>query len=501
MRKVEKNFIKNIEDGGCRIIGTYQGATVAVNLECPCGNLFTRTPQTVKKSIAKGSSILCEKCRYLESAMKRRKDNSEVDIILNSISSRCMSKYKNINTKMKFVCECGAEYERTFEMVERSLKKTGDSVCISCSRGDREPPNKLDIETISKICTDNGAILLSERYEMNKSPLSFIGSCGHPFIRRWNDVDKSISIYGKILCPSCGRAENRVIVKTSIGEDEVSAFVESLGFEVERNKRPSWANGLEIDIQIKGTNIAIEYNGEYWHSEESGKGRNYHSVKNKCAEKEGINLLQIFETEWKFKKDIMKSIISSKLNRTKRIYARKTLFKKISPFEASSFFNRTHRQGGNGSTIMSYGLFVSDKIVAAISFKKPRFGSGHDIELYRYSSELETTVVGGLSKLLKNFLKTTKYKSIVSYADLRFTLPIASAYSKVGFSLIRESSPGYYYFKQGGTLENRMSYQKKKLEKKLKTFDEKKTEYENMRDNGYHRIWDCGTAVFELKEL
>ena len=37
-----------------------------------------------------------------------------------------------------------------------------------------------------------------------------------------------------------------------------------------------------------------------------------------------------------------------------------------------------------------------------------------------------------------------------------------------------------------------------KLKNKLSSFDNNKTESENMFNNGYRRIWDCGNLVFGL---
>ena len=37
-----------------------------------------------------------------------------------------------------------------------------------------------------------------------------------------------------------------------------------------------------------------------------------------------------------------------------------------------------------------------------------------------------------------------------------------------------------------------MPFQKKKLENLLENFDPNLTEWENMKNNGFDRIWDCG---------
>ena len=43
---------------------------------------------------------------------------------------------------------------------------------------------------------------------------------------------------------------------------------------------------------------------------------------------------------------------------------------------------------------------------------------------------------------------------------------------------------------------NRIQFQKHKLNGLLEQFDESKSEWQNMRDNGYDRIFDCGNLVY-----
>ena len=60
------------------------------------------------------------------------------------------------------------------------------------------------------------------------------------------------------------------------------------------------------------------------------------------------------------------------------------------------------------------------------------------------------------------------------------------------------SLPNYWYFKGNVLqLESRVKYQKHKLKSLLEFFDESKTEVENMKANGYNRIFDCGNLVYE----
>jgi hypothetical protein len=46
---------------------------------------------------------------------------------------------------------------------------------------------------------------------------------------------------------------------------------------------------------------------------------------------------------------------------------------------------------------------------------------------------------------------------------------------------------------------SRVNFQKHKLPKLLKEFDPTQTEWENMINNGYDRIWDCGNDVWIMK--
>jgi len=71
-------------------------------------------------------------------------------------------------------------------------------------------------------------------------------------------------------------------------------------------------------------------------------------------------------------------------------------------------------------------------------------------------------------------------------------------YSRVGLRQIGIISPDYYYDKSGQFAGHRGSWQKHMLEKKLSIFDQRKTECDNMLDNGYYRVWNCGQLIFEL---
>ncbi len=69
-------------------------------------------------------------------------------------------------------------------------------------------------------------------------------------------------------------------------------------------------------------------------------------------------------------------------------------------------------------------------------------------------------------------------------------------YYKLGFKKISNGTPNYWYFGKEYLRLSRLKYQKHKLSKLINNFDPNKTEVENMKNNGYNRIFDCGNLVF-----
>lgn len=96
-------------------------------------------------------------------------------------------------------------------------------------------------------------------------------------------------------------------------EEEIISFINSFyKGNILKNIR-SIISPLELDIYIPEKEIAIEFNGNYFHSE-LFKSKDYHVNKFiKCKEK-GILLISIFESEWNNKKDEIKEYIKDTFN-------------------------------------------------------------------------------------------------------------------------------------------------------------------------------------------
>lgn len=305
-------------------------------------------------------------------------------------------------------------------------------------------------------------------------------------------------------CTHCGEHHVHVplghkceCIKRSM-EADIAAEIKKLGVRIKRNDRTILGNRLELDIVLPDHKLAIELNGVYWHGEKILRTRTvdvkkYHSMKYQLAHNAGYTLLQFTDIDWTQNRSLVLSMIASKINKCKRIYARSCELKEVQGQVAREFLSRCHIQGPiNGK---HFGLYHENALVALGTFGRNRFGKGH--EILRLCFEHNTNIIGGASKIIKHAVKVLGITELTSYADMRFGS--GNVYKALGFTQVGISNPGYWYIDpHKNKLWSRQKFQKHKLKKLLDDFDETKSEWENMIANGYDRIWDCGHKKFVL---
>lgn len=255
----------------------------------------------------------------------------------------------------------------------------------------------------------------------------------------------------------------------------------------------------QIDMYFPDKKIAIEFNGLYWHSITALPDKKYHINKsNGCLEK-GIFLVQIFEDEWIFKKEIVCSRLKNLfgINTENRIYGRDCTIKEISNDDKNAFLIKNHIQGSDISSIR-LGAFYNEELVSVMTFSKSSISKGGVAdeltwELNRFCSKLDTSVIGVASKLLKYFTKNFEWTNIFSYADRRWSN--GNLYQKLGFSSDGETGPNYWYI-SGSKRYHRFNFRKDVLKSKLKIYDENLSESELMILNKFDKIYDCGSYKF-----
>lgn len=277
----------------------------------------------------------------------------------------------------------------------------------------------------------------------------------------------------------------------SLKQREVFEYIKTLNISVIANYKLT--NNKEIDIFCPEHQIGFEFDGLFWHNDLKIP-KTYHLDKTVKAAEQNISLIHIFEDEWCFKKEIVKSRIKNILGITgNKIFAKKCTIKPLNKSDERHFLETNHIQGFARSSI-AHGLYHNNTLVSIMTFSKPSKAKGQKMiaghwELLRFCSILDTTVVGGASKLLNHFVKTHCPIQVLSFADRRWST--GNLYKRLGFDEKPATALNYWYIK-GDKRYHRFGLRKNKND------DQSLTEYENRLAQGYLRIWDCGSSKWIL---
>lgn len=282
--------------------------------------------------------------------------------------------------------------------------------------------------------------------------------------------------------------------KTSSGaEKDLLDFVNSFGYTFKK-ARTLLPSGKEIDMYCEDLGIAIEYCGLYWHCELHRDNNHHYEKWQQCKDK-GIQLLTIFEDEWLYNREKVKSFIKSKIGVfDRRIYARNCNIGNVSKEIAYWFFENNHIQGKPNGISEAFGLFFNNELLGVVSYGKHHRDATQCV-INRLAFLDNVQVIGGASKLIKNSLK--KYNSrVITWSDNRWST--GEIYSKAGFIKNKNLRPDYSYYKNN----NKLRIPKQKMKKSNTGCPKEKTEHEWALENKYYRIYDCGKIqwVYEPKK-
>ena len=202
----------------------------------------------------------------------------------------------------------------------------------------------------------------------------------------------------------------------SDGEREVSSYIKSIVNTILEENNKTILNGRELDIFLPQFNVAIEYDGLYWHGQVHGnKNSMYHLNKTNECNSKNIKLIHIFEDEWLYRQDIVKNRLKYILGVTsnlKKIHSRKCEIREVEYKEADIFLDEYHIQGSIKSHI-NLGLYYNNELISLATFGSSRISNGiraisGEYELYRFCSKFGYSVRGGMSKLFYVFIINTK---------------------------------------------------------------------------------------------
>lgn len=186
------------------------------------------------------------------------------------------------------------------------------------------------------------------------------------------------------------------------------------------------------------TILYVNVDGLFSHSIEGSrqisKGRRilpkkYHLDLVKEFKSNNQTIFQFREDELRDKPDIIRSIILNHLQLSPtRLYARRCKIRKVSSQDARIFLENNHLMG-NSRAATAYGLYYNTQLVSLMSIRKKKQG----LDIVRFCTNLNTTIVGGFSKLLQHIEKEYSPAFIQSFLDLRYSTGVS--YEKTGFNL------------------------------------------------------------------
>lgn len=216
-------------------------------------------------------------------------------------------------------------------------------------------------------------------------------------------------------------------------------------------------------------------------------------------QQQGIFLIHIWEDVWLTKTQQISSRIHSFLGLNKTFHGRKAKVVSLSLAEITTFLNTHHLQGYIRAK-HNFGLVANGEIIAAANFSDIRSmkhkGANYlSAELVRFASKDGLTIVGGLSKLIKYFLKQVEVDDLMTYADRDWS--IGRGYDKLGFELTAVTEPAFIYLDQ----QNLMRYFPHRLPKTLLSNFENQNIL-NLEDylaaNNYIKIFNTGNLKYHL---
>ena len=468
-QKEKNTFEDRLKENNIELLIYQSGKKSLSCFKCSKGHIFVKTNDAFRETPT------CPECA------KERRAKQRYQEYVRRLKENGLTPLTEFYTATdKFACQC----EQGHIMWTNILNLNGNYECSICNNERMSKDRRFSIDEVKQILKEKGFEYVSGEYKNQYSQILAKCYSGH-FIKNNLNYFKTIS-----SCPEC-RVGGFQKMQYQLLEDIEKMLPNE---DIVLNDREV-LDGKEIDIYIPSKKIGIELDGVYWHSQ---KDKKYHLEKTKLANEKGIKLLHFWDVEYSEKKEIVLNMIRSKLGLNNRIYGRNTRVKVISKNVAKEFLNKYHINGYHQANFC-IGLYYKGELYAAAAFSKSRYNKQYKFELNRYALKPGFTIIGGFGKIIKKYKKMTNNAPLITYVDIRFSGvdPESTVYAKNKMEFIGYTEPNYFYLKDH-KIHSRIEFQKHKLKDKLEVFYPELTEIENMTNNGYRIVYDCGNMKFDI---
>lgn len=468
----------------------YQGNNVKLMIHCREHGFFEMTPAN------HNSGHGCPKCKGVITSTIQQSTTEE--FIKKARLVHCdrfdysKTEYVASREKVKIICREHGEFEQE---ANSHLRGAGCAECAGLKKHSDESFIKRAIEAHGNT------------YDYSKVNYSGAGSKVTIVCPVHGDFEQIASDHINLGCgcPKCSGRQSKP-------ETEIIELVESLGLQVVHGDR-SVIKPLEIDILVPEAKLAIEFNGNYWHSDKQ-KPKSYHFDKTKAANEAGYRMIHVWEGDWDARKDQIKRIIINACGKTneKPLNARDCTVQEIEMKVVNEFLDDNHIQGRVHQAKIKLGLVHKTEGLVAVM----TFGKGANIRgtarvnaeatsevpwnLTRYAAK--HSVRGGASKLFKAAVTRYELTFVESYSmNDYFT---GGMYEQLGFGRTVAYGADYRVFHPKTGIRFKYHWQRRNIPNVLRDIGREdivfnpdksidpRTEFEIEDLAGALRLWDSG---------
>ena len=281
IENIKDNFNFNIE-----VIGEYINNQTR-NIKCTCNKCGHEWMCSVSKFHRN-----CSKCNENNRSIDRM--NKKLDKIKNKFPNLDFSDFKPKDEIEKSIVRClihNTEYKKSYSNLAYYFKTI--NVCNKCELKSKE---KYYLNKLKNI-NNNFKFEFIYGDKEDKRKIKIKCENGH------NTIKNYYKFISNPVCTKCNKSKpEKEIVEF------IRTFYNNKLIENNRNIILNEHSGhyLELDIYLPDINLAIEFNGTYYHSDEFirrsrigfNNAKEYHNYKtDKCKEK-NIKLIHINESEW-----------------------------------------------------------------------------------------------------------------------------------------------------------------------------------------------------------
>ena len=331
----------------------------------------------------------------------------------------------------------------------------------------------------------------------------------------------SAPVYARVAgngCPTC------CPIGSSHGEKQLLDAVGALDPGAQHPSVLTTKDGRRIEIDVLAQDLAIEFNGVYWHSEDAGRTSSYHAQKHRDLLSLDLSPFTVWEDDWSnlTRRAVLIRSIAHRLGalsnlpaaleaadigahhhpeHTQRLGARTLRIDEVPAGEASAFLEDNHTQGGVALT-RRFGLRDHHGTLRALLGLR---SAAHNARAKRSAGTWEIQryatlgiIPGGFTKLLAHaeVVLRDEGKLITQWVSLAAAEVSSGAlYEKAGFTPEAEIQPSYWYAggPQRGIRSPKEAYQLSRFKKDpVLDYEEGWTERQAAQANGLYRVWDAG---------